>query len=102
MTEAAKSSNPTFDPILGSCRVRLERIIWDERVMTIVARLLDEGWETCNELPHLTIGTAREGIKPKESNDLIHKWLNEEGGVQEKEIEGFIELQGEVRAVMQR
>ena len=70
--------------------------------MTIVARLLDEGWETSNELPHLTIGTAREGIKPKESNNLIHKWLNEEGGVREKEVDGFVEVEGTVRAVMQQ
>ena len=101
VTEAAQTHNPTFDPILGKCRVRLERVVWDDRVMCVVARLLDGGWESVNEVPHVTIGTARDGIKPKESNDLLKKWLGEEGGLQEKEVEGFVEVYGEVRAVMQ-
>lgn len=101
VTEAAQSAQPTFDPSLGQCRLRLEKVVWDDRVMSVVTRLLDEGWESVNEVAHVTIGTASEGIKPKESNDVLRKWLNEEGGVMEKEIEGFVEVVGEVRAVMQ-
>ncbi|KAL9126576.1 MAG: hypothetical protein Q9217_004390 [Psora testacea] len=101
VTQAAQTPNPTFDPVLGKCRIRLERVVWDDRVMCVVARLLDEGWESVNEVAHVTIGTARDGIKPKESNDLLKKWLSEEGGAQEKEVEGFVEVTGEVKAVMQ-
>ena len=102
VTHSAQTSAPTFDPILGKCRIRLERVVWDDRVMCIVARILDEGWECVNEVAHVTIGTANQTIKPKESNDLLDKWLGEEGGVQEKEIDGFVEVCGEVRAVMQQ
>ena len=101
VTQAAQTANPTFDPVLGNCRVRLERVVWDNRIMCVVARLLDEGWESVNEVAHVTIGTAREGIKPKESNELLKRWLVEEEGVREKEVEGFVEVQGEIRAVMQ-
>ena len=101
VTNAAQSAQPTFDPSLGQCRIRLEKVVWDDRVMSIVTRLLDEGWESANEVAHITIGTAAEGIKPKESNDLLKRWLHEEGGVTEKEIEGFVEVVGDVRAVMQ-
>ncbi|KAL9638086.1 MAG: hypothetical protein Q9164_001785 [Protoblastenia rupestris] len=101
VTQASQTPSPTFDPILGKCRVRLEKLVWDDRVMCIVARLLDEGWESVNEVAHVTVGTAREGIKPKESNDLLKKWLGEEGGVMEKDVEGFVEVPGEIRAVMQ-
>ena len=102
VTAAAQSSAPTFDPVLGKCRIRLERVVWDERVMCIVARLLDEGWDCVNETPHVTVGTAKEGIKPKESNEVLTRWLNEEGGVMERQVEGFVEVVGEVRAVMQK
>ncbi|KAG8533245.1 uncharacterized protein KY384_002028 [Bacidia gigantensis] len=102
VTEAAESSQPTFDPVLGKCRIRLEQIIWNDRVMTIIVRLLNEGWDTSNEVPHMTIGTANQSIKPKESNDLIRDWLGEHGGVHETEVKGFVEIEGHVRAVMQR
>ncbi|KAL9104277.1 MAG: hypothetical protein Q9163_000773 [Psora crenata] len=101
VTQAAQTPHPTFDPILGKCRVRLERVVWDDRLMCIVARLLDEGWQSVNEVAHVTVGTARDGIKPKESNDLLSKWLASGSGVQEKDIEGFMEVHGDVRAVMQ-
>ncbi|KAL6717882.1 tRNA ligase [Lecanora helva] len=94
----------TSDPPIGNCRVRLERIVWDHRVMCIVARLLDEGWETANPIAHATVGTANQNIKPKESNDLLQKWLQNgtETGIGEFEIEGHVEVQGTVKAVMQQ
>ena len=94
------------DPVLGKCRVRLERVVWNTRLMCIIARLLDEGWETSNEVAHVTVGTAAAEIKPKESNELLAKWLylgsgGGEEGIQEAEVVGHVEVEGSVKAVMQ-
>ena len=98
-------SDTLSDPVLGKCRVHLERVIWDRRVMCMVVRLLDEGWETCNPVAHITLGTASSDIKPKESNALLEKWLEMgnggETGIEEIEIKGDIVLHGTVKAVMQ-
>lgn len=91
------------DPVLGKCRVRLERVVWDDRVMCIVVRLLNEGWETANSIAHITVGTANQNIKPKESNDLLQRWMEHgtETGIGEFEVAGHVEVYGSVRAVMQ-
>ena len=101
---ALTSSPSDADPILGKCRVQLERVVWDHRVMCIVVRLLDEGWQCQNAVAHITVGTAGQEIKPKESNTLLEKW-HEGGsggrtGTLEVEIEGNVVLDGTVRAVM--
>lgn len=101
INESAKSSDD-----LGQCRVRLERVVWDGRVMCIVARLLDERWKSVNVVAHVTVGTAAQDIKPKESNDLLEKWLEVgsggETGIGELLLEGNVTLQGQVKAVMQQ
>ncbi|KAI9876275.1 MAG: hypothetical protein M1830_006892, partial [Pleopsidium flavum] len=75
------------DPVLGTCKVQLERVVWDERVMCLVARLLPpptetkaQNWESTNAITHLTIGTANAHVKPKESNDLLQRWLSTGSG----------------------
>ena len=82
----------THSPPFGTCRVQLERLVWDNRVMCIVARLLEEGWESANAVAHVTVGTAAREIKPKESNDLLARWLEGgsggETGIQEVRVEG--------------
>lgn len=74
--------------------------------MCIVVRLLDHGWESSNATTHVTVGTAAPEIKPKESNDLLAKWLEHgaggETGISELEVVGHMELEGSVKAVMQR
>ena len=97
-----RSAKPP-DPSLGKCRVRLERVVWDDRIMSIVVRLLDEGWDTANAIAHITVGTASQDVKPKESNDMLQKWLESgtETGIQEYEIIGHVEAHGNVVAVMQ-
>jgi tRNA ligase len=102
------------EPELGKCRVQLERLVWDGRVMAFVVRLLDdekakEGenhWETANKVAHVTVGTASDGIKPKESNDLLERWLamgsGEATGIWEEKIKGFVALEGSVRGVIGR
>ena len=100
------SQNPSAqppDPPLGKCRIRLERVVWDERVMCIVIRLLDEGWETANSIAHITVGTAHQDIRPKESNDLLERWMESgsQTGIADFEVAGHVEVYGSVRAVMQ-
>lgn len=102
--QSQDSSTRSADPSIGKCRVGLERVVWDDRIMCIVARLLDEGWETSNEVAHITVGTANQDIKPKESNDLLQRWL-ENGtatGIGDCEIDGHVEVHGNVKVVMQQ
>lgn len=104
LSEASQKPSPESpDPLLGKCRVRLERVVWDNRVMCIVVRLLDEGWETANSIAHITIGTANQDIKPKESNDLLQRWMESgnQSGITDFEVAGHVEVHGGVRAVMQ-
>lgn len=109
IVEAGKIPIPGPEPELGTCKVQLERVVWDSRVMTIVVRLLDEakeGWETANNVAHITIGTASKEIKPKESNDLLQRWLKdgtgEETGIHDLVIKGSVLLEGSVRGVLQK
>ena len=71
--------------------------------MCIVVRLLDEGWETANSIAHITIGTAHQDIKPKESNDLLQRWMESGSltGIADFEVAGHVEVYGTVKAVMQ-
>ncbi|KAI4103905.1 MAG: hypothetical protein LQ339_004022 [Xanthoria mediterranea] len=102
---SAQSSEQPSDTI-GECRVRLERIVWDGKVMCVVARLVDEGWKSVNVVAHVTMGTAAPNIKPKESNDLLEKWLEVgsggDTGIGELLVEGSVGLKGDVKAVMQQ
>ena len=94
------------DPVLGNCRIRLEQAIWDKRVMCIVVKILDEGWESANAIAHITVGTADASIKPKESNTLLERWSQQAAGgvngVQKILLKGGGEVVAEARAVMQR
>jgi len=100
----AKSSQPDApDLVLGKCGIQFERVVWDNRVMAIVVRILDEGWTSVNAIPHITVGTADTSIKPKESNDLLQRWLqvgaNEESGIKELAIGNGEQVWGEVKSV---
>ena len=98
------------DPKLGLCKVRLERLVWDNRLMAFVVRLspFDESGEqftTVNTTAHITVGTMSPDVKPKESNDMLARWLQEGSGVNgidELPVKGNVELEGVVRAVLQR
>ncbi|KKY24958.1 putative trna ligase [Phaeomoniella chlamydospora] len=102
-------------PSLGGARVRLERVVWDTKIMTFVVRILppehiqsgsvSEYLACANDIPHITVGTAHETIKPKESNDLLRRWLEgDESGekIWEREVPGMRVLEGTVRPVLQR
>ena len=76
--------------------------------MAIVARLIDEDetWECVNPVAHVTVGTRGNDVKPKESNDLLQRWLKdgsgETTGIGEIPIRGSVVLEGSVRGVLQK
>jgi tRNA ligase len=74
--------------------------------MSIVARLVDEGWECVNQVAHVTVGTRGPDVKPKESNDLLARWLEQGSGDQsrvgEVAIEGRQIINGTVTGVLSR
>lgn len=91
---------------LGDCKVLLERVVWNDRIMAIVARLVDEGWECANKVAHITVGTRGDEVKPKESNDLLGRWIEHgsggETGIGEIAIEGRQVVHGTVKGVLSR
>lgn len=101
---------PLIEPKLGVCMVRLERLVWDDRVMAFVVRLSPfegstEQFSSVNSTAHITVGTASPNIKPKESNDLLARWLKEgsgSNGICELAVKGNVELEGTVRGILQR
>ncbi|KAK4110204.1 tRNA ligase [Canariomyces notabilis] len=112
------------DGKLGDLEVQLERVVFDDRIMAIVVRLVptspeDENinadrpdqpaqpkWECVNRVAHITVGTRDDSVKPKESNDLLARWLEngsgEGTGIGELPIEGKPLLKGVVRGVLSR
>ncbi|KAG5978523.1 hypothetical protein E4U55_006130 [Claviceps digitariae] len=103
----AWESSGCSDRPLGRCDVMLERVVFDGRIMALVVRLLDDTstWECANRVSHITVGTRDNTIKPKESNDLLDRWIN--GGASDGDItEMFLEdrpvLQGVVIGVSSR
>jgi tRNA ligase len=109
--DAERARHPNVsEPELGTCAVEIERIVWDNRIICFVVRLANqdqagEQWETTNAVAHITVGTASQDVKPKESNDMLAKWM--EGGVgseniMEEKVKGNIVCQGSVRGVLSR
>lgn len=100
----------TPEPKLGDCKVRLERLVWNDRVMAFVVRLnspdgSEMQWQTVNPIAHITVGTASANIKPVESNMMLEKWIKEgsgENGISELLVKGVVELDGTVKGVLQR
>lgn len=98
------------EPKLGVCKVRLERLVWDDRVMAFVVRLAPvegstEQFTTVNKTAHVTVGTAAPSIKPVESNSLLERWLQEgsgANGIMEMAIKGNVELEGSAKAVLRK
>ncbi|CAD6506238.1 BgTH12-07165 [Blumeria graminis f. sp. triticale] len=89
---------------IGQCKIYLERLVWDERIMAIVVRLVDKEWDCVNQVAHITIGTSGKKVKPKESNDMLEKWLQLGPGgysrIKTLVIEGFINVEGTVIGVL--
>lgn len=118
--EAANEKNTD----MGSCCVFLERvssvisvllvyiltcsqIVFDDRLMAVVARLDDPGegkWVCANRVAHITIGTRDNSVKPKESNDLLAKWLDQGlvDGMDEIVLTDAQVVTGVVRGVLAR
>ncbi|KXJ91651.1 fungal tRNA ligase phosphodiesterase domain-domain-containing protein [Microdochium bolleyi] len=104
----AEKASDSADGKMGECDVMLESVVYDERIMAIVVRLVDpEGhWKCVNKVAHITIGTRDNSVKPKESNDLLARWLEKGSGgatgIGERPIEGRPILKGTVRGVLAR
>ncbi|CCE28358.1 related to tRNA ligase [Claviceps purpurea 20.1] len=99
--QAWESSGRSDQP-LGRCNLMVERIVFDDRLMTLVVRLLDDAvqWECVNRVSHITVGTRDSTIKPKESNDLLERWIKEgakDGDITEILLEDQPVLQGVVK-----
>jgi tRNA ligase len=98
----------SVDGKVGECEVMLERVVFNDRIMAIVVRLLDpeEKWTCVNKVAHITVGTRDDGVKPKESNDLLAQWLDVGSGgytgIGERVFEGKPTLKGTVRGVLSR
>jgi tRNA ligase len=97
-----------LDAKLGECDVMLERVVYDDRIMAIVVRLVDEEgkWECVNRVAHITIGTRDGSVKPRESNDLLAKWLDA-GAVGENNVHDIVfeekpTLKGIVKGVLSK
>lgn len=76
--------------------------------MAIVVRLVDddERWQCVNHVAHITVGTRDDSVKPKESNDLLERWL-EVGSAPETKIGEVVfpekpTLKGRVAGVLSR
>ncbi|KAH6632048.1 RNA ligase-domain-containing protein [Chaetomium tenue] len=85
------------DGRLGDLGVELERVVFDDRIMAIVC---------VNRVAHVTVGTRDDSVKPKESNDLLLRWLEkgsgEDTGVGEVLVEGKPLVKGVVRGVLSK
>ncbi|KAJ6151183.1 hypothetical protein N7470_007777 [Penicillium chermesinum] len=112
-TPGANEAAATSPPTLGYARVRLERLVWDSRIMAFVVRILpanenepDDGLPCANPIPHITIGTISPDVKPKESNDLLQRWARdgsgEHTGIFEAEVPAVKVITGSVGEVMSK
>ncbi|KAI0380567.1 tRNA ligase [Hypomontagnella monticulosa] len=105
---ALEAESRNVDGKIAECDVMLERVVWDNRIMAIVVRLADpeQKWTCMNKVPHITIGTRDDQVKPKESNDLLARWLQVgtggDTGIGERLIEGATTVKGSVRGVLSR
>ncbi|KAF2771734.1 tRNA ligase [Teratosphaeria nubilosa] len=99
------------EPKIGACRVRLERLVWDGKIMAFVVRLAPAGengeqFSTVNQVAHITVGTVSPDIKPFQSNELLARWMQEGPGgasrIQELMVKGNVELEGTVKGVLQK
>lgn len=93
-------------PELGYCKVYLNHLVWDDKVMAFTVSLgpsdgSDEQWRSVNDIAHITVGTATDQIKPVISNDLLATWRNNRSGetgikemvvnVEQQELDGVVE-----------
>ena len=110
---SAASPHPALAS-LGPCSVRLERLVWDARVMAFVARLIPPDapatpdtprWRAVAPTAHVTVGTVAKHVRPVEANALLARWVARGpgvDGVREALVEGTVEVEGTVRGVLRR
>lgn len=108
LTSEAEAANGVPDSDLGEVEVVLERVVFDDRIMAIVVRLNDpeNKWHCVNKVAHITVGTRDDNVKPKESNDLLRRWLADGAGehskIKDVGFDGRPSLKGVVKPVRSR
>lgn len=76
--------------------------------MAIVVRIDDKDstWECSNRVAHITVGTRDSTVKPKESNDMLAKWLDQGitpgGNIQEVVFKDKVTVTCQVLPVLSR
>lgn len=83
--------------------LELTEVVWDDRVMAIVVGKMPDGVNSANEIPHVTVATASEEIKPVTSNEILGWALAGEKGGEGKTVhrlpfDGTVEVKGEICA----
>jgi tRNA ligase len=82
------------------------RILPQEHGSDVTMPGTSDTWSCANDIPHVTIGTAEADVKPKESNDLLRRWLEvgagEGTGIWETEVPNIKVLEGTVGVAMSR
>lgn len=120
-TATAAGTVSITPPEIGKLDVQLERLVFDSRLMAIVVRLINKDsssqaedgeiqewtdWICVNKVSHITVGTRHDSVKPKESNKLLTRWLDEgsteKNGITDILFEGKPILHGVVRGVLSR
>ena len=84
------------------CVLTGRKVVFDDRIMAIVVRLADEDgtWECVNRVAHITIGTRDDSTKPKQSNELLTKWL-EVGATEGTNIQEVVfQVQSTIKGVI--
>ncbi|EMR08259.1 hypothetical protein PNEG_03426 [Pneumocystis murina B123] len=63
--------------VVCSAQVEFTYLVWDSRIMALVAVILDmenKKIQSANPILHATIGTENKTIHPKEANDMLALW----------------------------
>ena len=94
--EVEDGSQQRFENVLLNFVLHRRRRLSDE----------EDKWTCVNRVAHITVGTRDDAVKPKESNDLLSKWLelgaNAESKIQEVVFADKAPIKGEVKPVLQR
>lgn len=51
--------------------IHLKEVVWDDRIMAVVVDRLPNDIETANKVPHVTVATVSDDIKPVTSNEVL-------------------------------
>ncbi|KAI8922586.1 RNA ligase-domain-containing protein [Powellomyces hirtus] len=95
---SASDDNGRSDPGMP-VKLSITEVVWDAQVMAIVVGKMPNGVSSINKIPHITVATASDEIKPYTSNAVLERaFSGANGDVQRLAFPNPVEIQGEVRA----